>query len=60
MTVQQLNRAQREQLKQTYYSERVNSDPSWGELVDIDALVSDEEIAAEYAGVEFTDDDFFA
>lgn len=60
MTVQQLNRDQREQLKQTYYCEHINSNPTWGELAGIDALVSDEEIDAEYAGVEFTDDDFFA
>lgn len=60
MTVNQLNHAQREQLKQTYYCERVNNAPTWGELADIDALVSDAEIEREYSGVEFSDDDFFA
>ena len=30
MNVQQLNRDQREQLKQTYYCDRVNNSPAWG------------------------------
>lgn len=58
MTIQQLNRAQREQLKQAYYIECVNSDPSYNELADIDTLVTDRQLFEAYGDTEFTEDDF--
>ena len=43
MTFKELNKNQIEQLKQRYYCDR-NENVSYGELVYIDELVSDEEI----------------
>lgn len=34
-------------------------EPSYGELVIADELVSDEQVEEEYGGVRFTSDDFF-
>ncbi len=59
MKVQELNRVQLEELKQRYYTEK-NENVSYGELADIDNIVSDKEIFEEYEGVEFTEDDFFS
>lgn len=59
MKVQELNKVQLEELKQRYYTEK-NENVSYGELADIDNLVSDKEIFEEYEGIEFTEDDFFS
>ena len=58
MTVYDLNRDQLIELKQRYYIENVNEYPSYGELADVDNLVSDKEVYDEYACVDFTQEDF--
>lgn len=58
MTFKELNRNQIEQLKQRYYCDR-NENVSYGEFVDIDELVSDEEIEEEYGATFFVEEDFF-
>lgn len=60
MTVYELNRDQLEELKQRYYMDHVNENPSYGELAEIDDLISDEEVYEEYAGTDFVVDDFFS
>ena len=60
MRVNELNRDQLEELKQRYYVDHVNENPSYGELAAIDDLVSDEEVYEEYAGTDFVVDDFFS
>lgn len=57
MSVQELNKEQLTQLKQNYYCEQ-NESVSWGELADVDNLVTDQEIFGEYAGTDFTEEDF--
>lgn len=57
-TVRELSRKNLEELKQRYYIEN-HPNTSYGELVDIDDLVSDEEIFKEYEGIIFYNDDFF-
>lgn len=57
MDVRELNREQLEKLKVNYYSER-HGDMSYGDIVEIDELVSDEEVFEEYAGTVFTEEDF--
>lgn len=62
MTVQELNREQLQQVKVNYYTNDCNepSGPlSYGEIMDIDNIISDEEIYEAYAGVDFVEDDFF-
>lgn len=58
MTVYELTREQLMQLKQAYYEEQHPEGVSYGELADIDELVTDEEIQAEYDGIMFSEDDF--
>lgn len=58
MTFKELNRNQIEQLKQRYYCDR-NENVSYEELVDIDELVTDEEIEEEYGATFFVEEDFF-
>lgn len=58
MTVKELNRDQLIELKTTYYMNN-HENVSWGELADIDELVSDEEVYNEYDYITFTEDDFF-
>ena len=60
MTVYDLNRDQLIELKQRYYIENVNKNPSYGELMDIDDLVSDKEVYDEYSHIDFVPEDFFA
>lgn len=57
LRVQDLSREQMIELKQNYYCEQ-HDDASYGELADIDLLVSDEEIYKEYWDTEFSPDDF--
>ena len=59
MTVYDLNRDQLAELKARYYQDQVGYDLSYEELANIDAYVTDTEIFNEYAGTEFTPDDFF-
>lgn len=60
MDVYDLNRDQLAELKALYYADKVGYDLSYEELADIDAYVTDSEIYAEYAGTDFTPDDFFS
>ena len=60
MTVKELNRAQLLQLKANYYEEHHSEGVSYGELADIDNLVSDEEVVEAYDGVDFVEDDFIS
>ena len=57
MSVKDLTREQLIELKQRYYTER-NEDVSYGELADIDNLVSDNEIFEEYGHITFVEEDF--
>lgn len=56
MKVKDLNREQLIQLKQRMYMDR--QWPSWEELYEVDDLISDEEVFAEFRGVEFVEEDF--
>lgn len=57
VTVFDLSREQMTQLKQSYYCER-NENVSWGELAEIDSLVTDKEIQEAYFDTWFSEDDF--
>ena len=62
MTVYDLNRDQLTEVKQRMLMEQydqLGETPSYGELADVDDLISDEEVYAEYAGTDFVPDDFF-
>ena len=59
MTVQELTRDELIELKQKYYIDYRDDSPSYGELADVDTLVTDEEVYEEYADVDFVKDDFF-
>ena len=58
MKVSELTRDQLIQLKENYYRRTHSHIPSAYEIWDIDDLVSDEEIFAEEADTEFSEDDF--
>ena len=58
MSVKELTREQLTQLKEQYYIEK-NNNVSYGELVDIDNLVSDNEVFEEYEHITFVEEDFF-
>ena len=55
-TVYQLTRDELQELKINYYSR--DRDISYQEMVDIDELVSDQEIQEAYRSTRFVDDDF--
>lgn len=63
MTVKDLNKDQLRELKVHYYDELLicneNRNISYGEIANIDDLVSDEEIYNEMSYVCFTEEDFF-
>ncbi len=59
MSVEELPREAIQELKQRYYAEKYDKDLSYGELADIDNIVSDEEVFDEYGDTNFTEDDFF-
>ena len=65
MTVYELNRDQRVELKQNYLEEYLShwadedETISYDDLMDADELISDETIFEAYEGTIFTDDDFF-
>lgn len=61
MTIRELTRDQLTQVKQAYYTrkqEERGEGVSYGELMQIDELVTDAEIFEEYSGVSFVPDDF--
>ncbi len=58
MRIEDLNREQLIELKERYYTEK-NENVSYGELADVDNLVTDEEVINEYGHLMFTNDDFF-
>ena len=72
MSVNELNKEQLVELKQAYMTELVNEgtyaeimgtdndEPSFGELLAADMLISDEFIKDYYSGYSFTEDDFAA
>lgn len=58
MNILELSKRQKEELKQRLYCEK-NENVSYGELANIDELVSDKELFETYGGIDFTEDDFF-
>ena len=61
MKLKDLNDDQRLQLKQRILTDRMDAkgeSPSYGELADVDTLVTDEELEAEFGDTEFVPDDF--
>ena len=58
MGVKELSREQLIELKINYYCNN-NENVSYGELANIDEIVTDEEIFEEYSATIFTEDDFF-
>lgn len=63
MSVKELTKGQKTELKQRYYDEKLqekeNRTMSYYEMSIIDDLVSDEEIENEYGYISFVNDDFF-
>lgn len=63
MDVFELSHEQMEELKQAYLCEHLleveDRTPSWGELALADEIVSNTMIFEQYAGVIFSEDDFF-
>lgn len=61
MNVTELTREQLIQLKQRYLTDwydDIGQSPSYGELADADALVSDETAFDYFEGIEFVEEDF--
>lgn len=61
MTTHDLSRDQLIELKQAFICDEndANGEPTyWSDMADADDLVSDATIHDEYAGYDFTDDDF--
>lgn len=59
MGVRELNREELIELKQNYYCNELGNNASYGELANIDNIVTDEEIFNFYDYVDFVKDDFF-
>jgi hypothetical protein len=59
MSVHELTSDQRTELKLFMLEDVLGEQPSWGDLADVDNIVSDERMMEEYEGVCFTDEDFF-
>lgn len=59
MSVKELNREELIELKQNYYCNELGNNASYGELANIDNIVTDEEIFNFYDYVDFVKDDFF-
>lgn len=59
MGVRELNRGELIKLKQNYYCNELGNNASYGELANIDNIVTDEEIFNFYDYVDFVKDDFF-
>lgn len=63
MNVRELSRDELLELKSRYYTERLDQNgeiPSYGELANVDTLVTDEEVYEEYDGIDFVKEDFFS
>lgn len=58
MGVRDLSSTELRQLKEAYYTEK-HDVVSFGELVNIDSLVSDEEVFEAYADTNFVKEDFW-
>ncbi len=58
MTIDNLTASQREQLKVTVLEDVLGHEPSYGEIVGVDDIVSDEYIKEKFAGVIFVEEDF--
>lgn len=63
MTVRELTREELQELKvhmlDEFLQEEENRNISYGEIADIDELVTDEEVFKEYENTSFVKDDFF-
>ena len=59
MGVRELNRGELIKLKQNYYCNELGNNASYGELANIDNIVTDEEIFNFYDYIDFVKDDFF-
>nr|DAI77567.1 MAG TPA: hypothetical protein [Caudoviricetes sp.] len=59
MAIEELTASQREQLKVTVLEDVLGHEPSWGEILEADDIVSDEYIEEEFAGVNFVEEDFW-
>lgn len=63
MTVRELTREELQELKvhmlDEFLQEEENRNISYGEIADIDELVTDESVFKEYENVSFVKDDFF-
>lgn len=63
MTINELTKEQFTELKWRYlddiYQRETNESISLGEILEIDNIISDEEILEEYSSYIFSDDDFF-
>lgn len=57
MKVTDLTREQLQQLKCNYLAEQ-GRELSWGECIEVDDIVSDEEIFNEYDSADFMEEDF--
>lgn len=49
-----------DQFKSSYGVSQGYEIPSWGELAEVDSLITDEEVQEEYATTEFVTDDFWS
>ncbi len=60
MSVHELTKDQRTELKLFMLVDVfVDEQPSWGDLANVDDIISDEQMVEKYEGVCFTDEDFF-
>jgi len=57
MQLHELNKEQKIQLKQSILTEKIGN-PSFGELLEADNLVTDEELEKKYGGSYFVEEDF--
>ena len=59
MTVYDLTKDEKRELKSNYLASKEERDLSYSELADIDLLISDSEIEDVYCDTYFSPDDFF-
>ncbi len=61
MTFDELSEEQRLELKQALLTERLDErgeSPSYGELADVDEIISDQDLRERYEDIDFSPDDF--
>ncbi len=58
MSVHELSRDQKIELKQTMLEEVLGCQPSWGDLACADDIVSDGQLEEEYSATDFVNEDF--